>query len=448
MLSDRIFHYQKKTEESFTLGHPLHFLLQINERLQQKGELSMGEIIKAYDIPADFLRSSILSRLGRIVKGQTDDKEVLYTEAFVTMHRYRIRGILTAVTRPVQMSTLIKNYALPQRIVISIVEQLIGQKKLIGCLSGHDDRAIYSPEIYSRAQKDWVHNCFKQNGFLEYDALSRLGISDPKSYAKTMLQDTKVLFLSSACVGEQLLDQIEASIEEAHLTGTWVDVITLLPSQLTTSDVQQVVSHVIQAHKAVRDSMQIIADSIVASNALVESCVRTFEPLMTAKGEKDLLSGVAKAIFTEKESTPDESGKRGRHADEDDVETSKKDERRKKAAGGKSGGGTQGRETKTKATKKKYGKKKANDSDSDDDDAPRGKQSGQQSSQKKELSFMSRQEIVKHLMSLELLQDCPEELASGNGCTRFGLTSAGDSQGMSGLSVAQSDYFMKKVLVI
>ncbi|XP_003740408.1 E3 UFM1-protein ligase 1 [Galendromus occidentalis] len=387
---------------------------EVNEKLQQKGELSIAEIIEAYDMPTDSLRSSLLSRMGSIVKGQTDDKEVIFTEAFVTMHRYRIRGILTAVTRPVQMSTLIKNYALPQRVVFNIVEQLISQKKLLGSLSGQRERAIYSPEIYSRAQRDWVNDCFKQNGFLEYDALRRLGIVDPETYAKTILQGTKVLFLSSACVGERLLDQIEASVEEAHLTGSWVDVVTMLPSQLTSSDVQQVVSTVIGNHKSVKDSMHIIADSIVASNALIESCLRTFEPLMVTKGEKDLQSGVARAIFTEKEPCPDE-GKRGRHGDDEDVETSKKDERRKKAASGKSGGGTQGRETKTKATKKKYGKKRANDSDSDEDETPRGKHTAQVSSNKKELVFMSRQEIVKHLVSLELLQDCPDELASGIG---------------------------------
>lgn len=51
-------------------------------------------------------------------------------------------------------------------------------------------------------------------------------------------------------------------------------------------------------------------------------------------------------------------------------QTDKRDERRKKASGGKGGGGTQGRETKTKSTKKHNrsgANKGGHDSESDDD---------------------------------------------------------------------------------
>lgn len=57
----------------------------------------------------------------------------------------------------------------------------------------------------------------------------------------------------------------------------------------------------------------------------------------------------------------------------EDTKVDKREERRKKAAGGKSGGGTQGRETKTKSTKKAGLKPKVVDNDSDYEQQPEKK---------------------------------------------------------------------------
>ena len=47
---------------------------------------------------------------------------------------------------------------------------------------------------------------------------------DPKSYIKKNLKGSKVLYLSTCCVGEAKLDVIEAEVDEALATGTWVDI--------------------------------------------------------------------------------------------------------------------------------------------------------------------------------------------------------------------------------
>ena len=65
----------------------------------------------------------------------------------------------------------------------------------------------------------------------------------------------------------------------------------------------------------------------------------------------------------------------GRVKEADDTKRDRKDERRKKAAGGKAGGGTQGRATKTKSTKKKYMRKAGQESD-EEEDAGRGRTTG------------------------------------------------------------------------
>lgn len=61
--------------------------------------------------------------------------------------------------------------------------------------------------------------------FSEYDALSRLGITDGRQFLKKRFQKSKVQFLPTCCVGESLQDQVEASIDEALSTAEWVDIL-------------------------------------------------------------------------------------------------------------------------------------------------------------------------------------------------------------------------------
>ena len=106
--------------------------------------------------------------------------------------------------------------------------------------------ATFIPDIYSRSQSEWIDNFLRQNGYLgmnniclpfliqssllkfsfcsiEYAALNRLGISDPKSYCRKRFKD--LLYLSSCCVGTNILEQVEASIEEALDSQTWVEIL-------------------------------------------------------------------------------------------------------------------------------------------------------------------------------------------------------------------------------
>ncbi len=67
----------------------------------------------------------------------------------------------------------------------------------------------------------------------EYDALSRLGISDGRQFLKRRFQKLPVKFLPTCCVGESLQDQVEAAIDEALSSGEWVDILVSLFACLT-----------------------------------------------------------------------------------------------------------------------------------------------------------------------------------------------------------------------
>lgn len=72
-------------------------------------------------------------------------------------------------------------------------------------------------------------HCFIKTFHLpaEFDALLRLGIPDPCTYIKKRFKSNKLLFLRAACVGQTLVDQVEASVEEAVSSDTWTDIQVL-----------------------------------------------------------------------------------------------------------------------------------------------------------------------------------------------------------------------------
>ena len=65
----------------------------------------------------------------------------------------------------------------------------------------------------------------------------RLGIPDPCSYIRKRFKSNKLLFLRAACVGQTLVDQVEASVEEAVNSATWTDIQVL--ALLTVSHCQR-----------------------------------------------------------------------------------------------------------------------------------------------------------------------------------------------------------------
>ncbi|XP_054136247.1 E3 UFM1-protein ligase 1 [Melozone crissalis] len=372
---------------------------EINDKLQETGQVTISELCKAYDLPGDFLLQALSRRLGRIIHGQLDQENrgVIFTEAFVSRHRARIRGLFTAITRPTPVSSLITRYGFQEHLLYSLLEELVNAGRLKGTVvGGRQDKAVFVPDIYSRTQNKWVDSFFKQNGYLEFDALYRLGIPDPAGYIKKRYKSAQLLFLRAACVGQEIVDQVEASVEEAISSGNWIDVATLLPSSLSVEDVGILLQQVMRSLNKSSSGL-VFNDTIAVSEKFLSSCAELFSDLMQQKAEKEIKNNPVNLITEEdlKQASLDNS-----YANKKD----KKDERRKKAAEGsgsvRGGGGGNAREIKIKKTKKK-GRK-----DADSDEESQGPATGR--SKKLEFSFMSQEEIEDVLKTR--MQDCPEEL--------------------------------------
>uniref|UniRef100_F1RY04 E3 UFM1-protein ligase 1 n=1 Tax=Sus scrofa TaxID=9823 RepID=F1RY04_PIG len=372
---------------------------EVNDKLQESGQVTISELCKTYDLPGNFLTQALTQRLGKIINGHIDldNRGVIYTEAFVARHKARIRGLFSAITRPTPVNSLISKYGFQEQLLYSVLEELVNSGRLRGTVvGGRQDKAVFVPDIYSRTQSTWVDSFFRQNGYLEFDALSRLGIPDAVSYIKKRYKTIQLLFLKAACIGQGLVDQVEASVEEAISSGTWVDIAPLLPSSLSVEDAAILLQHLLRALSK-QTSAVVFSDTVVVSEKFINDCVELFSEPMHQKAEKEMKNNPVHLIT--EEDLKQISSLESTNTNKKD----KKDERRRKATEGsgsvRGGGGGNAREYKIKKIKKK-GRK---DDDSDDESSHTGRK-------KPEITFMFQDEIEDFLR--KHLQDAPEEFIS------------------------------------
>nr|CAD7459321.1 unnamed protein product [Timema tahoe] len=487
----------------------LTFIAQeINERLAQNGQVSVGDLTRQYDLPSDFLQTVrcqtdgprltkvegrdrftkqsafvhlacglsgvfaqvVEKQLGKLIHGKQDksDPRVFFTESYVTRNTACVRGALAAATRPTPVSTLLSQCDVPERMFFcelhippplpfplsqhtpswlypsvhtrsrtrlvtqstyvsyvnvmrvlcfsAIIDSLMHRKQVPGVVTGKQaGSSIYVPTIYSKSQNDWVNGFYRQNGYLEYDALSRLGISDPKTFVSKHFPGEKLLLLSTCAVGKQLFEQVEASVEEAVTTGSWIDVMPILPSVFEPEDAEEIVTSVLKT-KPAAVTVHVFCSTVVVTDSYLNALITPLESVVQAKAQQSVSSG---AYMQAQAESKIHNNKGHVDQEEGNNKTDRREERRKKAAGGKTGGGVQGRETKTKSTKKKYhrgGKTAAEDSD--DEDAPPNRSKGSKGvvgGGKLELVTVSDiREVLRQVESLrdEELEELVDEIAA------------------------------------
>ncbi|XP_044024738.1 E3 UFM1-protein ligase 1 [Siniperca chuatsi] len=377
---------------------------EVNDKLQEAGLISIAELCKNYDLPGDFLSEELSKRLGKLIQGEMDqyNRGVIFTPAFVARHKAKIRGLFSAITRPTPVSSMIGAFGFQEHLLYCVLEELVNTGRLKGSVvGGRQDKAVYIPDIYAKTQNAWVDSFLQQNGYLEFDALVRLGIPDSPSYIKKRFKSNKLLFLRAACVGQALVDQVEASVEEAVNSATWTDIQPILPSCLSTEDIGMLINQAMR-NTNVQSSARVLGGTVVVSEKFISNCLSLFDEAMQQKAQKEVKNNPVFLITEDdlkqtsmltESSAPSKKEKR-------------EAERRKKVTEGsgsvKAGGGGNAREIRIRKTKKK-GRK---DEDSDEETGPSQQNRGKQTA----APFMAQEEIVAVLE--ERLSDCPEEILS------------------------------------
>lgn len=212
----------------------------------------------------------------------------------------------------------------------------------------------FIPSIYSTTQKEWIENFYKSNGILEYDALARVGISEPKSLKKRQgFEDC--IFLSTCCVGTSIILQLEGAVDDCLADKSWINLLDVLPSVLTEEDIGLLIDEYKSRNESEADKFTLLNNTLLISNEYSVSLLEPLNDLIREKASKDLKEGLLFKIFV---TAAQMSRDRAAAGESKSAGTSRKEERKRS---GRSGGGagkttfsTQGREVKTKAVKKKF----------------------------------------------------------------------------------------------
>lgn len=377
---------------------------EINERLSQNGEINVSELTGAYDLPSDFLLREVVEKnLGRIIFGKQDSSNprLLYTSAFISRCKARIRGALAGITKPTPVTAIITQTGIQERIFFSLTNDV----SQTGNITSRSTAGSYIPHIYTKTQSEWVRNFFKQNGYLEYESVRSLGVGDPKPFIQKQLSNEKLTFLDKCVVGQRIIDQVESTLEESIATSSFLDISTILPSVIGEQDIEKLIQVILTPSK---QRLTQIFGSIIVTTKYIDNLLKPVYAIADVNAKTSVEAGAYQKYIAER-TVKSKDG----DADEFSGKGDKRDERRKKAAGGKAGGGAQGRETKTKSTKKhqRGGKNKDFDDSGSDEEVSVAKKKGKDQT----LSLVTVQEIkkaVKTTLENDGLEDLENEIAN------------------------------------
>lgn len=372
--------------------------IEINEKLSQEGEISVSHLTIQFDLPSEFLLSQVMEKyLGKLIRGRQDssDPRIFFTPSYISRCKAKIRGALLALTHPTPIQHILQSIGVQERIFFSLYNEV----NAAGILTSKQHGAQYIPNVYTKNQRDWVESFYKQNSYLEYDAVNRLGVSDAKNFIKRIIGSESITFLSKCCIGQGILDQIESSLDECISSASYLDVGSILPTIMAEDDIEDAISIVLTP---VKQKSTLLFGTTILTTQFIDNLLKPCHELIEKNAKQSVESGKYQQYMAERAM----SSVKNADLELGDRKSDRKDERRRKATGGKGGGGTQGRETKTKSTKKLYRTgDRGHQSDSDGESSIVNKKKDGPS-----IELISMKE-VKNILSKQLETDGLEDLS-------------------------------------
>lgn len=175
--------------------------------------------------------------------------------------------------------------------VSALIESLQERRELSGCVSGkQSSNSLYVPAIYSKNQNDYVDNFYKQNGYIEYSTLTRLGISEPQVFVKKHFKQDKLLLLPTCAVGNDLLSRVEAAVDDVITSCSFINTTTILPSCIDDESIETLL-HEILKHKSSSINLQIFCSCFLFSDTYLSDVVKSFNDLLDSKAKLCVSSG-------------------------------------------------------------------------------------------------------------------------------------------------------------
>uniref|UniRef100_A0A182W7K3 E3 UFM1-protein ligase 1 homolog n=1 Tax=Anopheles minimus TaxID=112268 RepID=A0A182W7K3_9DIPT len=360
---------------------------EINQKLVQYGEIHIGQLTSTYDLPTDFILNKIvLDNLHKIIFAKQDptNGHIFFTQSYIMRNKAKIRGALAAITKPTPISVILNLTDVPARILYMSLNELSS----LGSVTVQSPAGQYIPHVYERMQADYVKDYFQQNGYITNDTVTKLGVSDVRSFVRTRLPDEKLIYMKNCIVSNRLIERVTYAMDACISSNSYLDMSTILPSALSNDNMEEILTHVLTP--AIRKQTYVFGTVVLTVN-FMDECVKGCQELVNEHAKRAVESGNYQKYMAEKMM---------QHQDVDQFamdegKVDKREERRKKAATGKGGGGAQGRETKTKSTKKHTRGNKGNAMDSDDEAEMQSNAGGKKGGKEPHIELITLKEIAK-----------------------------------------------------
>ncbi|KAF9131256.1 E3 UFM1-protein ligase 1 [Mortierella sp. 14UC] len=301
----RIFHIQ---DEVVKLEYLQDMTVQLNEELAQRGFITALEVSRKYKFGIDFVRQFLRDRVGNSVSGQWDtvDRGLVVAPWFYEQEKASLLIALHQLKEPTSLASLKAKNVVQEQLMYGLCDTLAKDTGLPGTFKGVGEQGTFVPQPYEQQRTDWIETFFKDNGFIELDAVKKRGVVDPKTYMQT--NHPTALILETHAVKESIWSIIDASVEDTIANLSWIDVKPLIPSPLTKEDISRLLEQLPSLKEPTsrisvapeqdpsltglnggspQESL-VIQDSIVVTSGQFQKCLLRMGPLLDKK---------AKALF-------------------------------------------------------------------------------------------------------------------------------------------------------
>ncbi|KAF9544107.1 hypothetical protein EC957_012402 [Mortierella hygrophila] len=302
----RIFHIQ---DELVKLEYLQEMTSQLNEELAQRGFLTALEVSRKYKFGIDFVRQFLKDRVGSTIPGQCDsvDRGLVVAPWFHEQEKAALLKALHQLKEPTSLASLRAKNVVQEQLMYGLCDTLAKETGLPGTFKGVGDQGTFVPQPYEQQQSDWIETFFKNNGFIELDAVKKHGVADPKAYMQA--NHPTAFLLETHAVKESIWSIIDASVEDTIANLSWIDVKPLVPSPLTKEDISRLLQQLPSLAEPTSripvapeqdpsltglnggspQEALVIQDSVVVTSGQFQKCLLRMGPLLDRKA-KALLS--------------------------------------------------------------------------------------------------------------------------------------------------------------
>lgn len=276
---------------------------QIDLELQEKNVLYIGEISKKFSLPINWFKDAMLSRVGTVIDGTiSSGGDKLYTTNYKELTKSKIRGLIRGCMLPVPLSTITTRLGVENDFANTLIESMIKEGQLKGKVSA----SSYIPENYNKCRDDVIRKFYKQNKYVTYELVSKVGGANPKKFLGKIMGEKELIFLDLAAISKEMIESLKEQIESFLSNEGFCDIKYVMDTEIFTENDFDLLH---EKHFEMEDCH--FQGEYVFSSKLIQDCQTAFKELIVQK------------IFANPKVTEELKGKKGKKGKGEDSILSK-----------------------------------------------------------------------------------------------------------------------------